>query len=154
MEAVILIGMQASGKSCFYQQRFADTHIRINLDMLRSRHRERILVEACLAAKQPFVVDNTNPTAADRARYIPAAKAAGFKIVGYYFQSSLDECQRRNQARTGKKVIPLAGLRRFQSLFEPPSLTEGFDALYHVKTGPAMSFVVEEWSERHAEGAG
>jgi predicted kinase len=30
MEAVILVGIQASGKSTFYAQRFFDTHVRIS----------------------------------------------------------------------------------------------------------------------------
>lgn len=40
MEAVILCGIQASGKSAFYSERFFHTHVRINLDMLRTRRRE------------------------------------------------------------------------------------------------------------------
>ncbi|MEQ9548531.1 MAG: hypothetical protein RIM23_02765 [Coleofasciculus sp. G3-WIS-01] len=43
MEAVILIGIQASGKSSFCRDRLYNTHIRINLDMLKTRHREAIL---------------------------------------------------------------------------------------------------------------
>ena len=39
MEIIILMGIQASGKSTFYRQKFADSHIRINLDMLKTRHR-------------------------------------------------------------------------------------------------------------------
>jgi hypothetical protein len=31
MEAVLFIGIQAAGKSTFYRQRFADTHIRLQL---------------------------------------------------------------------------------------------------------------------------
>jgi len=37
MEAVIFVGLQAAGKSTFYRERFFDTHVRINLDMLRTR---------------------------------------------------------------------------------------------------------------------
>ncbi|MDJ0635658.1 MAG: AAA family ATPase [Xenococcaceae cyanobacterium MO_188.B29] len=94
MEAIIFVGLQASGKSSFYREKFIDTHIRINLDMLKTRHREKILFNACLEAKQPFVIDNTNPTIADRSRYIEPAKAKGFKIIGYYFQPNLEECKR------------------------------------------------------------
>ncbi len=36
-EVVILVGMQGSGKSTFFKQRFVDTHSRINLDMLQTR---------------------------------------------------------------------------------------------------------------------
>ena len=43
MEAVILIGIQGSGKSTFYRERFFDTHVRINLDMLKTRQREKLL---------------------------------------------------------------------------------------------------------------
>lgn len=62
MEAIIFIGIQGAGKSTFYRHHFFNTHIRINLDMLKTRHREQIFLQACLEAKQPFVVDNTNPT--------------------------------------------------------------------------------------------
>ena len=98
MELVIFIGIQASGKSSFYRDRFFDSHVRINLDMLRTRHRERILFEACLEAKQSMVIDNTNPTADQRARYILAARAAGFHVSGYYFQSRIEECRQRESS--------------------------------------------------------
>ena len=88
MEAVVFIGIQGAGKSTFYKRRFVDTHIRINLDMLKTRHREELLVKACLEAKQPFVVDKTNASIEERARYIQAAKASYFRLVGYYFRSN------------------------------------------------------------------
>jgi hypothetical protein len=50
--------------------------VRIGLDLVRNRHRERTLIETCLALRQPFVVDGTNATRADRARYLEMAKPA------------------------------------------------------------------------------
>ncbi|HUS46995.1 MAG TPA: AAA family ATPase [Phycisphaerae bacterium] len=147
MEAVILMGIQGCGKSTFFRERLFDTHIRINLDMLKTRHREKLLVEACLAAKQPFAVDNTNPTRQDRARYIPAAKAAGFRVVGYYFQSNLTDCRKRNEQRPNGKVIPFGGLINAYNKLELPGFDEGFDALYHVRVAPRGEFILEEWSE-------
>lgn len=144
MEAIIFVGLQASGKSSFYRENFIDTHIRINLDMLRTRHREKILFNACLEAKQPFVIDNTNPTIADRSRYIEPAKAKGFKIVGYYFQSSLEECKQRNSQRNGKQKIPLVGIVDTYKKLEIPSYKEGFDRLFYVKIDAKNSFIVEE----------
>jgi predicted kinase len=82
VEAVVFVGIQASGKSSFYRARFFDTHLRINLDMLKTRHREQLLLHACIEAKQPFVVDNTNPTVEERARYIELASSGGFRVVG------------------------------------------------------------------------
>ena len=77
MHAILLIGIPAAGKTTFYQQRFAQTHVRISLDMLRTRKRERLLLEACIAGKMPFVSDNTNATPQQRAIYLKAARTAG-----------------------------------------------------------------------------
>ena len=48
MEAVIFIGIPATGKSTFYQERFAGTHVRVNLDLLKTRRREDRLLAACI----------------------------------------------------------------------------------------------------------
>jgi predicted kinase len=147
MEAVIFIGIQATGKSTFYKERFFDTHVRINLDMLRTRHREQLLLQACLAAKQPFVVDNTNPTAEDRARYIRPAKAAGFRVIGYYFPSDLEGALARNVARPARARVPEAGIRGTRKRLQPPSLKEGFDALYCVKLASDGQFLVQQMED-------
>jgi predicted kinase len=102
MEAIIFIGLQAAGKSTFYRERFFNTHIRLSLDMVRTRHRERLLLQACLVAKQPFVVDNTNALAEARALYIVLAKQAGFRVVGYYFRTEIQAALKRNSGRTGR----------------------------------------------------
>jgi hypothetical protein len=41
MQAVILIGLPGAGKTTFYRQQFFERHVRISLDMLRMRNRER-----------------------------------------------------------------------------------------------------------------
>ena len=148
MEAIIFVGIQGAGKSTFYRDRFLDTHIRINLDMLKTRHREKIILQACLEAKQRFVVDNTNPTVGDRSRYIIPAKAKNFQVVAYYFQSKLEDCKQRNSKRPLKKVIPLAGLLATHKKLVSPSFTEGFDAIYSVKTNLDYSFTVEEMKKQ------
>ena len=111
MEAVIFIGIQGSGKSTFFKERFFATHVRLNYDMLKTRHRERILLEACLESKQKFVVDNTNPTIAERAKYIEPAKNKRFQIIGYYFQTNIKDALTRNALRIGKAKVPEIGIR-------------------------------------------
>src|SRR5256885_16229410 len=86
MEAVIVIGIQGSGKSHFYRERFFNSHLRISMDLLKTRARERRLLELCLQTQQPFVVDNTNATVANRASYIGVARGRGFRVVGYFFE--------------------------------------------------------------------
>ncbi|MCB9857443.1 MAG: ATP-binding protein [Phycisphaerales bacterium] len=146
MDAVILIGIQASGKTSFYRERFFDTHVRISLDMLRTRHREASLMQACLDMRQPFVVDNTNPTAADRKRYILIARDHGFRVVGYYFQSRIDDCRRRNERRAPGHVFPDRGLRGTHSRLVLPGRGEGFDEIFYVEMTP-QGFKVSEWSD-------
>ncbi|HEY4817847.1 MAG TPA: ATP-binding protein [Candidatus Acidoferrum sp.] len=144
MEAVILVGVQGSGKSTFYREHFFDTHVRINLDMLRTRHREELLLAACLAAKQPFVIDNTNPLPIDRARYIGPAREAGFRAVAYFFETSLREAIRRNNQRAGKQKIPIPAIAGTLRKLKPPVLEEGFDAIYTVRISPEGAFIVSE----------
>ena len=147
MEAVILVGIQGSGKSTFCRERLFHTHVRINLDMLQSRHRETILLTACLNAKQAFVVDNTNATTEERARYIAPARSAGFRVVGYYFQSKVADALVRNELRAGQRV-PERGVRGTAGRLQLPTRKEGFDALYYVRLGAKPGdFLVEEWRD-------
>ena len=130
---MIFCGIQAAGKTTFYKERFFATHVRLSLDLLRTRRRERILLEACLAAKQPFVVDNTNVTRSERAAYIGPARAAGFRVVGYFFATDPKAAFARNRLRPGKAAVPAAGVFGTQKRLQVPSMDEGFDALYRVE---------------------
>lgn len=148
MEAILFIGIPASGKSTFYKERFFDTHIRINLDMLKTRKRETLILQACLAAKQPFVIDNTNVLKTERAPYIEQVRAAGFRVIGYYFQARLQEALERNRQRSGKANIPEKGLLARYSQLQIPSLDEGFDQLFYVTIAPENAgFTVKEWND-------
>ena len=104
MQLIIFVGLQGSGKSTLFARQFADTHIRLNMDMLVTRHREELLFDACLVAKQPTVIDNTNATSEERGRYITPAKAHRFTVIGYYFQSRLEDCKKRNESRSRDRV--------------------------------------------------
>ncbi|HEX6911438.1 MAG TPA: AAA family ATPase, partial [Longimicrobium sp.] len=119
------------------------THVRISRDLLRTRSREQVLLRACLESGQPFVVDNTNVRAEERARYIAAAKAAGYRVVGYFFRTETRAAIARNRLRTGKAVVPVPGILGTRKKLEEPRMEEGFDALYAVTLTPANEFVVE-----------
>ena len=146
MEMILFVGLQASGKSSFFYEKFYRTHIRINLDMLRTRNREKILIEACFQAKQPFVVDNTNPTVELRNNYIQSARKHGFPVIGYYFQSKIDDCLARNALRQSQEQVPEVGILATYKKMEIPSVEEGFDQLNYIKLQTTGKFLVEEWS--------
>ena len=70
MELVIFVGLQASGKSTFFRERFAATHEHVSKDLFRNNRdrnrRQAQLIEAALGKGVSVVVDNTNPTAGAR----------------------------------------------------------------------------------------
>jgi predicted kinase len=144
MELVLFIGGQGAGKTTFYRQRFADTHVRISLDMLRTRHRERRLVDTCIAVHQSFVIDNTNPTVIDRKRYIDAARASKFQIIGYRFDTPFATMIERNGMRHGRYRVPEMAIKSTLKRLEEPDISEGFDALYRVTALENFEFSVSE----------
>jgi len=145
MEAIIFCGIQATGKTSFFKDKFFKTHIRISMDQLNTRNKELKFLETCLSTQQPFVVDNTNPSKEDRARYISIAKEFKFKVIGYYFQSKIEDALARNSSRQGKDNIPEIGIKGTFSKLELPSLEEGFDELYYVEINNDK-FVIKEWA--------
>ena len=144
MEAVILVGVQGAGKSTFYREQFFDTHVRINLDMLGTRKREQLLLAACLDAGQSFVVDNTNPQASDRARYIAMARAKGFRVIAYFFDVPLRDAMHRNNQRKLQKKIPPVAVAGTHKKLEAPSKNEGFDQIFAVQVTEPAGFVIKE----------
>jgi predicted kinase len=147
MQMVFFIGIQGAGKSTFFKKYFSDTHIRINLDMLKTKHREKLLIEACLQAKQPFVIDKTNATIEGRAKYIALAKEYKFSIIGYYFASNLTDAIRRNNQREGKAKVPERAIIATYKRLQIPGLAEGFDELFYMRIDETKGFVIENWQD-------
>jgi predicted kinase len=145
MEAIIFCGIQASGKTTFYKERFFKTHVRIALDQLNTRNKEKHFLSLCLSLQQQFVIDNTNPTKIERQQYIALAKEKKFKVVGYYFQSKLAESIYRNSLRVGKENILEKGIKGTYNKLELPDKEEGFDELYYVEMDN-NGFIIKEWT--------
>jgi predicted kinase len=131
MEAVVLCGVQGSGKTSLYVERFVDTHVRVSLDVLRTRAREEALVRLCLDSGQRFVVDNTNATPADRARYVQPARAAGFRTIAYLVEVEVAQALARNAQRPDGRRVHAAGLVGTGRRLQRPTPEEGFDELWH-----------------------
>lgn len=151
MELVLFIGLQGAGKSSFFRERFAETHAHVSKDLWpKARHRERRqrrLIAEALDAGRSVVVDNTNPSAEVRAPLMEIGKRHGARVVGYYFESNVEECLERNARREGSARVPEVGFFATLKLLQRPSYSEGFDALYYVRLVPEDGFEVTEWSE-------
>lgn len=116
------------------------------MDLLNTRNKESKFLETCVETQSKFVIDNTNPTVAERSKYIELAKSKKYEIIGFYFHSSLEQALGRNKTRIEKERIPDIGIKGCFSKLELPNLSEGFDKLYYVKS-ENMEFQIEDWKD-------
>jgi predicted kinase len=146
VQLVILIGLQGSGKSTFYRQRFAATHAYVSRDQLgKNRNpirRQRELIDSTLAAGGNVLVDNTNVRVADRAALVKQAKGHRAQVVGYCFEPELKQSLARNRQRDPPQRVPDVAIFATLKRFESPSLTEGFDELFSVRVTGENDFFV------------
>lgn len=98
--------------------------------MLKTRHRESLMFNACLVAKQPVVVDNTNPTKLEREKYIAGFKKHHFEVIGYYFSSSLEDCLNRNALRIDKEKFPISALKAPTTNLKSPIMKKDLNVCF------------------------
>ena len=145
-QAIIFMGIQASGKTTFYEQMLADKgYTHISLDILHTRKKEDLLLVDCLENGRSLVVDNTNPEVSVREKYITKAKEHGYQVIGIFFQSRVKDCMRRNEQR-GLKV-PQKAIACTSRNLQLPSLEEGFDELYFVSINNNNQFKISPWRD-------
>ena len=140
------MGLQASGKSTFYKKYFFNSHVRISLDLLRTRNREFQFLKLCLQTSAKLVVDNTNPRREDRARYIALCKERRYQVIGYFFQTSLPNALARNSLREGRDKVKDIALYDVRKKLQIPSFEEGFDRIFSVRI-QGDDFLVQDWKK-------
>lgn len=139
----IMIGIQASGKSTFCKTCLPN-FTRINLDTLHTRNKERIAIEEAFRNKEDIVIDNTNPMVSNREVYIQMAKKEGYQVIGYFMQSCVRDCIKRNETRTGKEKILAKAIAATSNKLELPSYKEGFDELFYVSMDEKQ-YLMKKW---------
>ena len=145
-QAIVFMGIQASGKTTFYEQMLASRgYVHISLDILHTRNKEDKLLTECLENGRSFVVDNTNPEISVREKYIIKAKEYGYQLIGIFFQSKVKDCMQRNEQR-GLKV-PQKAIACTSNNLQMPSVEEGFDELYFVSININNKFKISPWRE-------
>ncbi len=130
-ELVVMVGLQASGKSTWVARHMAGTHAVVSKDHWPNARRREVrqlrLVDELLTAGEPVVVDNTNPTPDERAPLVAAARRAGVPVRAVWVDTPLPLCLERNQAREGRVRVPLPGILGTRGRFVAPDQAEGFD---------------------------
>lgn len=137
LELVILIGLQASGKTTFYREYFGRTHRIISKDLMGNARgkgaRQERMLDVELGQGHSVVLDNTNPTVMDRAKAIAIGKQYGAKVIGYYFVPDVPQNLRRNSIREGRACVPEVAIYSTAKKLETPTCAEGFDEIWEVE---------------------
>jgi predicted kinase len=146
MDLVVLSGLQGSGKSTFFQARFAATHAHVSRDLFPNARdparRQRELVEEAARAGRPVVVDNTNARREDRAALVALGRALGLRPVLYWFPPDVRASLARNAGRTGRARVPAVAVHATAKRLAAPDPTEGFAAVFEVRATPDGAFEV------------
>ena len=130
LELIIFVGLQAAGKSTYYQRELAATHVHVSKDRIAARNRDarqQQMIEEALRSGQSVVVDNTNPTPAVRAPLIETGRRFGARVVAFLFETSVKDAVARNRLREGKARVPDVAIYVTAKKLVPPSFQEGFD---------------------------
>jgi predicted kinase len=148
VECVIFVGIPASGKTTFYKQRLQTSHAHVSKDELPpggNRNRRHLeLLDAALRSGRSVVIDNTHPSAADRAPLVAFARERGARVVAYYFESDPRQSLGRNALRAGRARVPAVAIFASAKRLQPPTAAEGFDAIYTVRIAADGGFDIEK----------
>ncbi|XP_028714703.1 bifunctional polynucleotide phosphatase/kinase isoform X1 [Peromyscus leucopus] len=130
-EVVVTVGYPGAGKSTFVQEHLVPAgYVYINRDTLGSWQRCVSSCQAALRQGRQVVIDNTNPDAPSRARYIQCARDAGVPCRCFNFCATLEQARHNNRFRemTDPSHAPVSDMVMFsyRKQFEPPTLAEGF----------------------------
>jgi len=154
MELVIMIGLQASGKTTFARSRFGEAYCYVSKDLLKNNsrpaRRQRQLIEEALQQGLSVVVDNTNPTIEDRKELIDLGHLYNAEIIGYFFAVQVKQCLERNRAREGKARVPDVAIFATLKKLIHPSYAEGFTKLFYVYNKGDQNFEVSDWKEEES----
>ncbi|MEA2271214.1 MAG: hypothetical protein QOC64_3824 [Solirubrobacteraceae bacterium] len=141
MQAIILCGPAGTGKTALYRDRWLETHVRLNLELMHGLEREGVHFTTCLETRQDFVVDDRNATPADRARYAVPAREAGYLVVCCLVDGASKGTRAGAQppARIPAPPSLIAGPR-----FVAPTAAEGFDEIMRARPDPDGGWAIEE----------
>ncbi|MGV4983208.1 AAA family ATPase [Streptomyces sp. NPDC001709] len=138
VDVAVLVGLQASGKSTFYEQCLSDRYALVSKDLFprgarNKQQRQMRLVAEHLAAGRPVTVDNTNPSPQEWSPLVAVAHAHGATVTAYWFPPDAAGSLRRNAIREGRERVPDVGVLATMKRLREPSTADGFDEVREVR---------------------
>lgn len=166
-ELIVLVGIQASGKTTYFRRHLVSDYLHVSLDNwrgkgnIRRKEYQAILAglrQAADGLTRGVVVDNTNSTAATRRRYFDNAEefrqSSGrtVRVLCYFFPADLEACLKRNEQRPPPQAappgepyfVPPNVIADYARRLEPPTYQEGFEEIYDVRLGANGDFRVRQ----------
>jgi bifunctional polynucleotide phosphatase/kinase len=142
---VIMVGYPASGKSTFAKNL---NYTYVNRDTLKTKVKCLKVAKQAIEDGQSVVIDNTNPTIADRAEYIKLAK--DIDVVCCHIDMSMELAQHLDKYRSctqKTKQIPDVVYYTYRKRFEEPTKREGYSKIYKINT--SLKGMGEEFMYRY-----
>lgn len=145
---IMMIGPQAAGKSTL-SDNLAQL---LKIEILSKDHHKRgetmdNLFKQRISKSKSMIIDNTNPTIDNRFVYLSAASAAGYHIIGVFFDIpkllSTHLCHMR--VEQGGKYIPPVARHTYYKRLEKPTTSEGFNKLLTVPGWLCLTETPEEY---------
>jgi predicted kinase len=137
-ELIIFVGLQGAGKSTYYREHFAATHVHVSKDLMPNvrdkESRQRQQISQALTEGKSVVVDNTNPTPEVRAPLIALGRGLGARVIAVWMDTPVRTVIARNAAREGKARVPNPAIFATVKKLKAPELAEGFDEVRVVTT--------------------
>ncbi|CAO1359038.1 unnamed protein product [Diamesa serratosioi] len=144
LELIIMVGFPGSGKSYFSKEFLKkEGYEIINNDTLKSVQKCISVLETSLKDKKSCVIDNTNPDATSRKRFIDIAKKLDVSVRCFVMNSSYHHSKHNNMFReltdpTHSK-IPDVIINTYKSKYQEPDKKEGFTDIVKVNFVPKFS---------------
>ena len=129
-EMVVLMGFPGCGKSTFFR-RFFQPHgyVHVNRDTMKTPEKCMAAADAALRSGKSVVVDNTNPSKEERARYTGIARSCGVPCRCIVLTADAKLANHMNIMRARLQITPRVSsiaYNMYKSKYEACSTAEGF----------------------------
>jgi bifunctional polynucleotide phosphatase/kinase len=143
-EMILMVGFPGSGKSSFYRNILAPHgYVHVNRDTLKTIDKCAAAAEAALKAGKSVCVDNTNPSADDRKKFIDIARKCGVPARAFIMSAGFELSMHLNRLRATLGIAPVVSSVAYRmmqgKLRERATLEEGLTEVVDAPVIPSFA---------------